>query len=449
MKKTAILPQADVGSGWAAILPPRTPKPALQGHRHFDWLVVGAGYAGLMAARRLAQHRPQESIALLDAGELGQNASGRNAGFAIDLPHLVQEGALTLEAAQRDIRLSRGAIALLRGLVQAHGISCDWSECGRYHCAVSAEGHRALLEPYVRELTRWREPHEVLARDALAQRLGTLYYHSAVYTPGSVLLNPAALCRGLGDSLPQNVTLFENSPVIAHDLHGEAPTVKTPAVNTQQGRITAGKVILTVNVFADQFGVHRNRQLPILLMASLSAPLNPSQLAALGNQAQWGITPANGATGPTLRLTKDGRLLFRHGFEYCPSLRCDPAKLRQARQRHQALLARRFPRLEPQLGELPLEHTWMGWLSLSRNKAPLFGRVAPSLFSAACCNGVGVARHTAAGAAIADLACGVDSELLHDWRAQDQASRLPPRPLLDAGVYLRMKWEAFGGRHER
>jgi len=440
MKKTAILPQADVGSGWAAILPPRTPKPALQGHQHFDWLVVGAGYAGLMAARRLAQHRPQESIALLDAGELGQNASGRNAGFAIDLPHLVQEGALTLEAAQRDIRLSRGAIALLRELVQAHGIGCDWSACGRYHCAVSARGRHTLLDPYVRELTRWHEPHEMLERDALAQRLGTPYYHSAVYTPGSVLLNPAALCRGLGDTLPGNVTLFENSPVIAHDLRGDSPTVSTP-----HGSITTGQTILTVNVFADQFGVHSNRQLPILLMASLSAPLSASQLAALGNQAQWGITPANGATGPTLRLTKDGRLLFRHGFEYCPGLRCDPAKLRQARQRHQALLARRFPRLKP----VQIEHTWMGWLSLSRNKAPLFGRVAQTLFSAACCNGVGIARHTAAGAAIADLACGVDSELLHDWQAQGQAARLPPRPFLDAGVRLRMAWEAFAGRHER
>jgi len=440
MKPVRILPQDDKRSGWAAVLPPRQPKPPLSGNQRFDWVVVGAGFAGLMAARRLAQHRPQDTIALLDAGELGQNASGRNAGFAIDLPHLVQKGGLTPEQARQHIQLSRAAIGLLRDLVHAHGIACDWSECGRYHAAVGARAQQTVLAPYARELSQWEEAHEVLDRDALEDRLGTRYYGSAIYTPGSVLLNPAALCRGLGDSLPGNVTLFEHSPVVAHDLHASVPVLQTPG-----GSITAKHVILTVNVFAEQFGIYRNRQLPILLMASLSAPLSTEQRRLLGRDAQWGLTPANGAVGATLRLTPDGRLLFRHGFEYCPSLRCDAARVQQARQRHQTLLARRFV----QLGQVPLEHTWMGWLGISRNHAPLFGRLSPNLFAAACCNGVGIVRHTAAGAAIADLACGVDSDVLRAYQAQDQAALLPPRPWLDVGVRARLWWEAFAGRQER
>jgi len=393
-----------------------------------------------MTARRLAQHKPQDTIALIDAGELGQNASGRNAGFAIDLPHLLREGALTKAQAQRDIKLARDAIGLLRDAVHTHAIACDWSEVGRYHAAVGEHAHNALLMPYARELTQWNEAHEVLSRNELAARLGTHYYGSAIYTPGSVLINPAALCRGLGDTLPANVTVFEHSPVIAHDLYGARPTVKTA-----KGAIAAKNVILTVNVFAEQFGIYRNRQLPILLMASLSMPLSSEQLKNMGNQTQWGITPANGAVGPTLRLTPDGRLLFRHGFEYCPSLRFDESRLKDVRQQHQTLLAQRFP----QLGPVELAHTWMGWLSLSRNKAPLFGRLAQNLFAVACCNGVGIVRHTAAGAAIADLACGVDSDMLRAWQAQGQAAWLPPRPFLDIGVRLRMQWEAFAGRHER
>jgi len=121
------------------------------------------------------------------------------------------------------------------------------------------------------------------------------------------------------------------------------------------------------------------------------------------------------------------------------------ARVQQARARHQVLLARRFP----QLGQVPLEHTWMGWLGISRNHAPLFGRLSPNLFAAACCNGVGIVRHTAAGAAIADLACGGDSDVLRGYQAQDQAALLPPRPWLDAGVRARLWWEAFAGRQER
>ena len=48
------VPINDAGNGWNRILPQRTPRKALFGEHKFDWLVIGAGYAGLAAARRLA-----------------------------------------------------------------------------------------------------------------------------------------------------------------------------------------------------------------------------------------------------------------------------------------------------------------------------------------------------------------------------------------------------------
>ena len=61
------LPKNDKSNGWSRILAPRTAKPALQGQHQFDWLVIGAGYAGLAAARRLAENRPEDSIAIVEA----------------------------------------------------------------------------------------------------------------------------------------------------------------------------------------------------------------------------------------------------------------------------------------------------------------------------------------------------------------------------------------------
>jgi NADPH-dependent 2,4-dienoyl-CoA reductase/sulfur reductase-like enzyme len=54
------LPRDDNTNGWSHILAPRTPKAALQGEQKSNWVVVGAGYAGLAAARRLAENRPDD-----------------------------------------------------------------------------------------------------------------------------------------------------------------------------------------------------------------------------------------------------------------------------------------------------------------------------------------------------------------------------------------------------
>ena len=95
------LPVNDNTNGWSHILPPRTPHPALTESHKFDWVVIGAGYAGLAGARRLGENRPGDTIALLDAGEGGENASGRNSGFAIDLPHVVGSSMDELEGSHR------------------------------------------------------------------------------------------------------------------------------------------------------------------------------------------------------------------------------------------------------------------------------------------------------------------------------------------------------------
>ena len=60
------LPGDGVTSGWYRILPPPGPVRELEGDIAADWVVVGAGFAGLTAARRLAQLRAGERIVVLD-----------------------------------------------------------------------------------------------------------------------------------------------------------------------------------------------------------------------------------------------------------------------------------------------------------------------------------------------------------------------------------------------
>ncbi|MCO4825912.1 MAG: FAD-dependent oxidoreductase, partial [Amylibacter sp.] len=82
-------PVNDQTNGWANALPPRIASPAVTQDLRADWLVIGAGYAGIAAARRLAQNEPNAKIVLVDACAVGDGASARNSGFVIDLPHNV------------------------------------------------------------------------------------------------------------------------------------------------------------------------------------------------------------------------------------------------------------------------------------------------------------------------------------------------------------------------
>ena len=435
-----LLPADDKTNGWSAILPRREHRPAAQESADFDWLVVGSGYAGMAAASRLALLNPSQTVALLEAQQVGEGAQGRNAGFAIDLPHNNDHDPSNMEKGLRHIRLSRYGIDCLDELVRTHDIDCQWSRSGRYDCAVSPEISRKILGSTAAELDALGEPYQFLQGEALHERLGTRYYDSAIYTPGTRLMKPAALSRGLADALPPNVHLFENSPVLSLKT---APGVTA----TLPGgvKISARKAVLTNNAFISRFGYFKRQLLPFVLFASLSRPLTPEERKRLGGTADWGITPAHGIAGATLRYTQDFRILFRYGFQFAPALRCPESLRERMKHAHELLFRARFP----MLGQVTLEHFWAGFLSLTQNGAPGWGRLSENVYAAVNCNGVGIAKQTAAGALIAELASDTGHPLIADMIALGAPGMLPHRPILDIGVraYLAsMKW---AGRSEK
>ena len=58
------------------------PLPSLRGPESADLLVVGGGYTGLWAALRAKERDPSRDVVLVEAGHCGDQASGRNGGFA-------------------------------------------------------------------------------------------------------------------------------------------------------------------------------------------------------------------------------------------------------------------------------------------------------------------------------------------------------------------------------
>ena len=74
----------DNGCSWVNDLIPRTNIKTINSNEDCDWLIIGAGYTGLSAVRKLGQLYPNQKIILVDAQLAGEGASSRNSGYLVD-----------------------------------------------------------------------------------------------------------------------------------------------------------------------------------------------------------------------------------------------------------------------------------------------------------------------------------------------------------------------------
>ena len=430
MAKIKNTPADDSTCGWFHLSPPRMARPAHTGIRSARWVVLGAGFTGLAAARQLALNFPDDEIVLIEAQEVGYGASGRNAGFAIDLPHDIgaDDYIGDIGTAKISMELNLTGQSILKSLVEKHGIQCQFSMCGKYQAAIEDRGI-AVLDAYRRGLDKLGQDYEVIEEKDLPSHIGTHFYRKALFTPGTALIQPAALVKGLADSLPANVTLYENTP-ITEVQYGDKTTL-----THAYGRIVADKLLLTNNAFAMSFGFLKGRMLPIFTYASLTRPLTEDEQARLGGRPYWGVIPAD-PFGTTLRRTPDNRLLVRNSFSFNADGRSHPKYLQRFIQRHKESFERRFPMLP----DVNFEYTWGGSLAMSRNHMAHFGQLSSNVYGALCCNGLGVTRGTVTGTLLADWLAGKRNHLIDFLLSSPGPNRNPPEPLLSAGVNMNLLW---------
>ncbi|WP_434155488.1 NAD(P)/FAD-dependent oxidoreductase [Pseudomonas sp. JZ134] len=436
--KVHFLPADDSTCGWYHLSPARTPKPAHRGHRDARWAIIGAGFTGLAAARQLALNFPDDEIVLVEAQEVGLGPSGRNAGFAIDLPHDIgaDDYIGDIETAKTTLKLNLAGQDYLRQLVKAHGINCHMEASGKYQAAVEPRG-MAVLDAYRRGLDKLNQPYEMIDEAELPQHLGTHFYKKALFTPGAILVQPSALVKGLAEALPDNVTLYEWTPItqVEYGCH-------TRLIHSS-GSINAANVILANNSFGMHFGFLKGRMLPIFTYASITRPLSLDEQIQLGGKPHWGAIPAD-PFGTTVRRTPDNRLLIRNSFSFNPDGRSNQKYLERFVRRHKASFALRFPMLP----QVTFEYTWGGALAMARNHSGFFGQLAPNVYGALGCNGLGVTRGTITGKLLADWLHGERNELIDFLLASPGPNVNPPQPFLSAGVNFNLLWGQYRAGRE-
>ncbi len=431
-------------AGWNTLLGPQPAAPDLTGSETADVVIVGGGFAGLSAARRVRQLQPTARVLVLEAGRIADSSAGRNSGFMIDLPHeLTSEDYAGAGDDRVVIALNRQAQAFGRAAVEDYGIDPNYfDQAGKVNGAVSptAQAHN---ESYAQHLASLGERCEMLDQRQMQDMTGSAHYISGLYTPGTVMLQPAGYIRGLAAGLrAQGVGVYENSAVTALERQGDAWRVET-----RGGQVSAGRVILTVNGHLESFGFEKGRLMQLFLYAVMTPELDADALARLGGQPRWGITPSD-PMGTTVRRIDTGQGGNRIVTRTCATLKPGLALSKGHVARAARVMQQKFDQRFPQLSGLRMEHAWAGHLCLSLNSVSVMRQLDDGLFAGCVQNGLGTARGTLTGIGAAELACGVDSQITRHFTAEARPKRLPPQPFLEIGANAVLRWKEWKARDE-
>lgn len=428
-------------NGWSAILDPLPAPNRCVTDETADWVVIGGGFAGLAAARRLTELRPDDRIVLIEAHRISETAAGRSSGFMIDLPHdlSAKSYAGAVAADQESTEMNRTALAFSARAAQEFAMGPDiFDPRGKLNVAATAKGERHNRE-YFGHLQAMGEPARWVEADEAADIFGTTYYRSGLFTPGTIMLQPAAYLRSLACGIGTCATVYEDSPVVSMDRSGEDWTVRTP-----QGSVRAPKVILAVNGHLQSFGFLRRRLMHVFLYASMSRPLTEPETQHLGGHEQWEAVPSDpmGSTVRRIRTAQGPRILTRNVFRFQSSIEASQTTVERAATHHDRSFQARYP----QLGQVDMEYRWGGRLCLSFNGVQVFGEVTEGAYAAVCCNGLGASRGTLVGMLAAEYASGHSNPYVDTFLAQAKPRRIPPDPFafIGANVYLRWKEHRAG-----
>lgn len=442
--KAKKLPRDPGPAAWNKILPPRPIGAALETDIKCDWLVIGAGFAGLSAARRLSQFQGEgDSIVVIDATTIGDSPAGRNSGFMIDLPHDLSSEDYTssLERDLWQIKLNRQAISFAREAAEEYQMPSEAVDaCGRINGAADKKGLKHNKD-YAAHLKNLGEAFEEFDAQAMTEITGSEFYWAGLYLPGACILQPALYIRSLADGLKRKVSLYENTPALIIKQQGQGWHVQTP-----KGSISSSKIILAVNGHAESFGFFKRRLMHIFTYASMTEAMTKQQIKTLGGERKWGITPSDPMGSSVRRISGIGgdRIIVRNRWSFDPSMEVSEGRIaRYGRDQDKGFL-KRFPMLEG----LKMDYRWSGRLCLSYNSAPAFGEVADGMIAACCQNGLGTAKGTLSGIAAAELALGVDSPLADALLAAPLPQKLPPKPIAWLGANAMIAWREFKARAE-
>ena len=403
--------------------PARAP---LQEHLKVDAVVVGAGFSGLSAALEMA--RRGLSVAVLEADRIGSGASGRNGGQAIVGYASGQdpfEQQLGREDAERAWAMSVEAVDLIDRRIAEHGIECD-RRFGYVYVAETARKARELRAEMDGLAARGIAVDWAEGTDA-RRLIGTDHYAAAAREQRSGHLHPLKYALGLARAAEAaGVRIFECSAVAALQ-RGD-----TLVARTARGQVSARFGVLAGNCMLPEYGPGVAPEIAARIMPVGTYILGT---APMGAELAERLIPGDAAVCDNnfvldyFRFSADRRMLFGGRVSYTTMT---PRHLEDT-------MRARMVSVFPELGAVSVEHLWGGFVDISMNRAPDFGRLGDNLYYLQGFSGHGVALTGLAGQLVAEAVLGQAGRF--DLYARLKHHRFPGGALLRTpSLALGMWW---------
>ena len=161
----------DNSCGWLNQLQKRINIKILNDDLKSDYLIIGAGYTGLSAARQLSEIDKSKKIIIIDAQLAGEGGSSRNSGYLVDTT--LNDGFTSnkeLENYKKKADIYKLGIEAVKRFIKEYQVDCDWNECGKYF-ASSKEEDKKILENFSETLSKLGFDHNLLLNKDLTKRL--------------------------------------------------------------------------------------------------------------------------------------------------------------------------------------------------------------------------------------------------------------------------------------
>jgi glycine/D-amino acid oxidase-like deaminating enzyme len=378
-----------------------------------DVAIIGAGFTGLSAAYHLLREGAM-SVRVLEAGQPGWGASGRNGGHCcfggagLGADEIAERfGA---DVARRNIETQRASIELVRDLADSEDLEIDRQGDGELCIAHTPRAFQELGD----EARMWQRlggfDCELMPAEAFYERAYRgPHVHGAMLFPFGFGLHPMKYARELARLAQRHGAVIHGaSPVTGWERSGGRHRLITPG-----GSVTAERVLIATNGYTrdDLHPAVDGCLLPVISQIVATRPLADEELAA----HEWSTEIPLYDTRPMfsyLRMLPDRRLSIGSGGGLTGTPR--------SAERWTGFLKRRIDTMFPAWKDVEIDYTWRGFVCLTADRMTHLGKIEddPGVFYSLAYHGNGVAMATWSGRAVAGLISGRGNETIPETMRQ-------------------------------
>ncbi|MEX5566045.1 FAD-dependent oxidoreductase [Pseudophaeobacter sp. 1A16562] len=351
-----------------------------------DLAVIGGGFTGASAALEAASRGA--SVAVLEAGNIGQGGSGRNVGLVNAGLWLAPDEVIR----QMGHDSGRQLISVLAtgpdrvfSLIRSHGINCDPVQNGTLHCAHSPRGLRNLQNRH-RQGTSLGAPVQLLSAEETIRRTGAAGLHGALFDPRAGTIQPLAYCRGLARAAREaGAQVFCETRATGISRKGGLWHLTAGAHN-----VRARSLLVATNAYHEPLtGLNAPQFISISFSQFATQPLSAKlrQEIVPGGEGCWDTA----LVMSSFRTDRAGRLVFGG----IGNLEGAGGGV------HATWAMRKLKRLFPKLSGYTLEHAWSGRIAMTSDHIPKIVEFGPRAYACMGYSGRGIAPGTLFGAAAA------------------------------------------------